>query len=89
MPSETVSAGGIVIPEVVEKKNAHQIGTVLAIGPGKLLDDGTRMPPDFKIGDKVAYNPYAGRVLNPRRSLYELILPADEVLGVLEEQLKD
>ncbi len=83
---EEITPGGIVIPEVAEKKNQHQIGRVLRIGPGQLLDDGTRVPPQFKVGDLVAFNPYDGRVPNPRMSLKELILPATSVLGVLEEQ---
>jgi chaperonin GroES len=88
VPKERTTEGGIILPDVVEKKNPHQIGRVLAIGPGKLLDDGTRVKPDFKVGDQVVYNPYSGRVVNPRLSLYELLLPADEVLGVLEESLE-
>ena len=85
-PSEKITEGGIVLPEVVQHDHPHIIGRVLKIGPGKLLKSGTRIGPDFKIGDLVVINPYEGRVPNPRRSLYELILPADAVLAVLEEQ---
>lgn len=82
---EIVTDGGIVIPESADKKHEHLIARVLRIGPGKLLDDGTRVPPQFKVGDVVVINPYDGRVPNPRLSLKELILPATSVLAVWED----
>lgn len=58
MPREEVTRGGIVLPDTAKEK--PQEGTVLAAGPGRLLDDGTREAMDVKVGDKVLYAKYAG-----------------------------
>ena len=56
---EEVTKGGIVLPDTVREK--PQEGEVVAVGPGKLSDDGTkRIPLDVKVGDKVIYAKYAG-----------------------------
>ncbi|MFW6150224.1 MAG: co-chaperone GroES [Chloroflexota bacterium] len=57
-PKEEVSKGGIVLPDTAQEK--PQEGTVIAVGPGKLSDDGKRVPMDTKEGDKVIYSKYAG-----------------------------
>lgn len=55
---EEVTKSGIVLPDTAKEK--PQEGEVIAIGPGKLNDDGTRMAMDVKVGDKVIYAKYAG-----------------------------
>ena len=55
---EEVSKGGIVLPETAKEK--PQEGEVIAIGPGKVADDGKRIPMDLKVGDVVIYARYAG-----------------------------
>ena len=55
---EEVSKGGIVIPDTAKEK--PQEGEVLAVGPGKLADDGKRIAMDVKEGDKVIYAKYGG-----------------------------
>jgi len=57
-PKEEVSKGGIVLPDTVKEK--PQDGEIIAVGPGKLTDDGKRLPMDVKVGDKVIYSKYAG-----------------------------
>ncbi|MBE9505589.1 MAG: co-chaperone GroES [Chloroflexi bacterium] len=57
-PKEEVSKGGIVLPDTVKEK--PQEGEIIAVGPGKLTDDGKRLPMDVKVGDKVIYSKYAG-----------------------------
>lgn len=57
-PKEEVSKGGIVLPDTAQEK--PQEGTVIAVGPGKVSDDGKRVGMDVKEGDKVIYSKYAG-----------------------------
>jgi chaperonin GroES len=56
--AEEVTAGGIVLPDSAKEK--PQRGTVLAVGPGKLLDSGDRGDLSVAIGDEVIYGKYAG-----------------------------
>ena len=58
MPKEEVTKGGIFIPDTVKEK--PQEGKVIAVGPGKLTDDGKRIPMDVKVGDTVIYAKYGG-----------------------------
>lgn len=58
MEAETTTKGGIVLPDTAKEK--PQKGEVLAVGDGKLLDDGTRAPVAVKKGDKVLFTSYAG-----------------------------
>ena len=58
MPKEEVTKGGIVLPDTVKEK--PQEGKVLAVGPGKMTDDGKRIPMDIKVGDTVIYAKYGG-----------------------------
>jgi chaperonin GroES len=58
MAREEVTKGGIVLPDTVKEK--PQEGKVLAVGPGKMTDDGTRIPMDVKVGDVVIYAKYGG-----------------------------
>ena len=55
---ETVSKGGIVLPDTAKEK--PQEGKVIAVGEGKLTDDGKRIPLDVKVGDVVIYAKYGG-----------------------------
>jgi len=57
-PKEEVSKGGIVLPDTAKEK--PQEGEIIAAGPGKLTDEGKRLPMDVKVGDKVIYSKYAG-----------------------------
>jgi len=55
---EEVTKGGIVIPDTAKEK--PQEGTVLAVGPGRMTEDGKRIPMDVKVGDVVIYAKYGG-----------------------------
>jgi chaperonin GroES len=55
---EEVTKGGIVIPETAKEK--PQEGQILAVGPGKMTEDGKRIPLDVKVGDIVIYAKYGG-----------------------------
>ncbi len=56
--AEEKTAGGIVLPDTAKEK--PQRGTVLAVGPGKLLDNGERSPMSVAVGDEVIYGKYSG-----------------------------
>src|SRR5213592_4404822 len=58
IPREEMTKSGIVLPDTVKEK--PQEGKVLAVGPGRILDDGKRESVDVKVGDKVLYAKYAG-----------------------------
>jgi chaperonin GroES len=57
-PREEMTKSGIVLPDTAKEK--PQEGSVLAVGPGRILDDGKRESIDVKVGDKVLYAKYAG-----------------------------
>ena len=58
LPREEITKGGIVLPDTVKEK--PQEGKVIAVGPGKMTDDGKRIPLDVKAGDTVIYAKYGG-----------------------------
>jgi chaperonin GroES len=57
-PKEEVSKGGIVLPDTAKEK--PQEGKIIAVGPGRLTEDGKRIAMEVKKGDKVIYSKYAG-----------------------------
>jgi chaperonin GroES len=76
---ETVK-GGIIIPDTAKEK--PQEGEVLAVGNGKILDNGTKVPLDVKVGDKILFGKYSGTDIKIDGKEV-LILREDEVLAVL------
>jgi chaperonin GroES len=79
--SETKTAGGIVLPDSAKEKPAR--GTVVAIGTGKLLDDGTRSKSQLKTGDRVLFTSYAGENVEIDDVEY-LLMREDDILAVIE-----
>lgn len=77
--------GGLYIPDTAKEK--PQEGEVIAVGNGKLLDNGTRIAIDIKAGDKVLFGKYAGTEIKLDGDEY-LILREDDVLGVIEGAAK-
>ena len=78
--AETTTASGLVIPDTAKEK--PQEGIVLAVGPGR-FEDGTRVPLDVKVGDKVLYSKYGGTEVKYSGEEY-LVLSARDVLAVIE-----
>lgn len=78
---EETTASGIVLPETAKEK--PQEGVVLAAGPGRLMDDGTRAPMEVKVKDRVLYAKYAGTELKRDDKKY-LILGEKDILAVLK-----
>lgn len=81
LPMEEVTKGGIVLPDTAKEK--PQKGEVVAVGPGRLLDNGQRVAVDVKVGDKVLYSKYAGNEVKLDGEEY-LILREADILGVIE-----
>ncbi len=78
---ETTTSGGIVLPDSAKEKPAR--GTVIAIGTGKLLDDGTRSKSQLKEGDRVLFTSYAGENVQIDDVEY-LLMREDDILAVVE-----
>ncbi|KJS18289.1 MAG: molecular chaperone GroES [Peptococcaceae bacterium BRH_c4b] len=81
MPSEEVTKSGIVLPDTAKEK--PQEGEVVAVGSGRLLDNGSKVAIDLKVGDKVLFSKYAGNEVKINEVEY-LILREADVLGVIE-----
>jgi chaperonin GroES len=77
--NETVK-GGIIIPDTAKEK--PQEGEVIAVGDGKVLDNGTKITPEVKVGNKILFGKYSGTDIKIDGEEY-LILREDEVLAVL------
>lgn len=79
--SEEQSQGGIIIPDTAKEK--PQQATVLAVGTGRITDDGKVQALDVKSGDKVVFSKYAGTEVKVDGEEL-LVIREDDVLGVLE-----
>lgn len=77
--------GGLYIPDTAKEK--PQEGEVIAVGNGRLLDNGTRIAMDVKAGDRVLFGKYAGTEIKLDGEEF-LILREDDVLGVVETTAK-
>jgi len=81
LDKEEVTKGGIVLPDTAKEK--PQEGKVLAVGPGKMSDDGKRIVPDVKVGDIVVYAKYGGtEYMENGKEL--MILRESDILAVLK-----
>ena len=78
---EEKSKGGIIIPDTAKEK--PQEGKVIAVGKGKIDDDGKVHPLDVKKGDRVLFSKYSGTEVNIEGDEH-LIIREDDVLGVVE-----
>jgi len=79
--SEEKTSSGIIIPDSAKEK--PQQGKVMAVGKGKVREDGAIQPLDLKEGDRVLFGKYAGTEIKIENGEY-LILREDDILGVLE-----
>ncbi len=79
-PAEEKTAGGILLPDNAQEK--PQIGEVVAVGPGKRNDDGSRSEIDVKVGDKVLYSKYAGTDIKLSGEDYVLLSEKDILAAV-------
>ena len=76
----TTTKGGIIIPDSAKEKPAE--GEVIAVGNGKLADDGKRVPLEIKKGDRILFGKYSGTEVKIEDEDY-LIMREDDVLGII------
>lgn len=81
MEEERTSAGGIVIPDSATEKPIK--GEVIAVGPGKKLDNGSVQTVDLKAGDSVLFGKYSGTEVKVNDDEY-LVMREDDIMGVIE-----
>lgn len=77
---EEKTAGGLFIPETAKEKPSR--GEVIAIGSGKVLDNGTRMPLEVKVGDIVLFGKYAGNEIK-LDGVEHLVMREEDILAVV------
>ncbi len=82
LPKEEVTKSGIILPDTADKERPEQ-GEVIAVGPGKLLEDGKRSAMDVKVGDKILFKKYAPDEVKVENQEY-LVISEYDVLAVLE-----
>ncbi len=82
LPEEEVTKGGIILPDTAEKEKPEQ-AEVVAVGPGKMLDDGKRSEMEVKVGDKVIFSKYSPTEIKLDGEEY-LIVGEEDILGVIE-----
>jgi chaperonin GroES len=78
---ETVTKSGIVLPDTAKEK--PQEGEILAIGPGKVLDNGKRVTLEVKVGQKILFAKYGGTEVKIDGEEY-LILRESDIMGIIE-----
>ena len=81
LEDEEQMRGGLYIPDTAKEK--PQQGEIMAVGPGKVSDQGERIAPDVKAGDKVLYGKYSGTEVTVDGEAY-LILKESDVLAILK-----
>ena len=80
---ETKTKGGIVLPDTVKEK--PQEGKVVAVGKGKVLDNGTVQKPEVKEGDVVLYGKYSGTEVTTKDGEEYLIVREEDILAIVKK----
>jgi Co-chaperonin GroES (HSP10) len=79
---EEKTKGGIIIPDTAKEK--PQEGQIIAVGPGKVADDGKKIPMEVKVGDRVLFGKYSGSEIKMDGEEH-LIMREDDILGIIEK----
>jgi chaperonin GroES len=79
---EKKTKGGIIIPDSAKEKPME--GEVIAVGTGKILENGKKQPPEVKEGDRVLFSKYAGTDIKIDE-VEHLIMKEDDILGIIEK----
>jgi chaperonin GroES len=74
-PSEEKTKGGLIVPDTAKEKPV--VGEVVAVGPGKIGDDGKKIVPEVKVGDKVLYGKYSGTEVTVEGEEFLIMREAD------------
>src|SRR5262245_6929519 len=81
LSGDTMTKSGIFLPDTAKEK--PQDGEVLAVGPGKILDNGKRVAPEIQVGQRVLFAKYAGTEIKLDDQEY-LILRESDIMGIVE-----
>jgi len=79
---ETFAGGQLVLPDTAKEK--PQVGEIVAVGPGRIDDDGKHVPLEVKVGDTVVYAKYAGTTFKTEDGKEVLFLKESDILAVLD-----
>jgi len=82
LEAESKTKGGIVIPDTAKEK--PQEGKVVAVGKGKVLENGTVQSPEVKVGDKVLYGKYSGNEITTKEGEELLIMREEDILAIIK-----
>ena len=82
LEAETTTASGIVIPG--KEKEKPQQAEVIAVGPGKTAEDGTKIAMEVKVGDKVVYSKYSGTEVKLDNDVAYMIVKQSDILAIVE-----
>ncbi|MDO4585363.1 MAG: co-chaperone GroES [Planctomycetia bacterium] len=82
LEAEAMTAGGIVLPDTAKEK--PQRGTVVAVGPGKLLDNGSRSTLAVAVGDEVIYGKYSGSDIEVGDEEYKILRESDVLAKIVK-----
>ena len=80
LEGESKTAGGIVIPDTAAEKPEQ--GKVIAVGNGKILEDGKVRPLDVKVGDRILFGKYSGQTVKIEGTEY-LVMREDDIMGIV------
>jgi len=80
---EEKTKGGIYLPDTASKEKPME-GTVIAVGPGRMMDDGKRTPVDVKVGDRIVFAKYAGTEFKTENDEEYLIISEKDIMAVIE-----
>lgn len=82
LEAENKTKGGIVLPDTAKEK--PQEGKVVAVGKGKVLENGTLQPLEVKVGDKVLYGKYSGNEITTKEGEELLIMKEEDILAIIK-----
>ncbi len=80
--ANTTTKSGIVLPQTADKERPQQ-GEIIAVGPGRILDNGNRLPMSVKVGQKVLFKKYSPDEIKIEDKEY-LVLSESEVIAIIE-----
>jgi len=82
LEAENKSKGGILLPDTAKEK--PQEGKIIAVGKGKVLDNGSVQAPEVKVGDKVLYGKYSGNEITTKEGEELLIMREEDILAIIK-----
>ena len=82
LEAQEVTKGGIVLPDTAKEK--PQEGKVIAVGKGKILENGQVQAPEVKVGDRVLYGKYSGTEITSKEGEELLIMKEEDILAIVK-----